>query len=198
MSERSDLIVPLAELPATRDVQLGAGFVENAIGTMAVRSVLERPSGDPQIGSAHGKIELYLGSPGVFARGTLHGTMELACSRCIEPVQIQIEDDMMVSFLPTADVPTDNPTDNDPIDQAVDPSDTNDVDLFGYDGDEIDLTDLFRERLILAVPYAPLCSAECKGLCSACGNNLNTGECGCDRTPLDPRLAPLRDLVLKE
>ena len=191
MAERKDLTVRLAELPVSRDVQLGTAFVESAIGSMPMRTVLEREPGDDGIGEAAIKVELYQGTPGVFVRGTLRGSLEVGCSRCIEAVRIPVDDDIMVSFLPAADVPSDD-------DEADEEPAEDDVDLFPYEGEEINLTDLFRERLILAVPYAPLCQAECKGLCTACGNNLNAGECGCDRVPIDPRLAPLRDIVLKE
>ncbi len=43
----------------------------------------------------------------------------------------------------------------------------------------IDLTDKIREDIILALPYKPLCSEECRGLCPTCGVNLNSGSCDC-------------------
>jgi uncharacterized protein len=43
----------------------------------------------------------------------------------------------------------------------------------------IDLTDKIREDIILALPYKPLCSEECRGLCPGCGMNLNQGSCDC-------------------
>ena len=42
---------------------------------------------------------------------------------------------------------------------------TEDLDLFPFDGDKIDLEPLFREQFVLAIPYAPLCREDCKGLC---------------------------------
>ena len=43
----------------------------------------------------------------------------------------------------------------------------------------IDLTDKIREDIILALPYKPLCSEGCRGLCPICGINLNQGSCDC-------------------
>ena len=40
-----------------------------------------------------------------------------------------------------------------------------------------------------------LCREDCKGLCPKCGRNLNEGDCGCDRTEIDPRLAKLKQLL---
>jgi uncharacterized protein len=47
-------------------------------------------------------------------------------------------------------------------------------------GDEtIDLTPSVREDIILSLPMKRLCSPECKGLCPACGQDLNVSSCTC-------------------
>ncbi len=43
----------------------------------------------------------------------------------------------------------------------------------------VDLTPDLRECIILTLPNHPLCRAECLGLCSQCGADLNRGPCGC-------------------
>ena len=43
-----------------------------------------------------------------------------------------------------------------------------------------DLTNALREAIILDLPAYPRCSESCKGLCGACGTNLNDSECSCD------------------
>jgi len=48
-----------------------------------------------------------------------------------------------------------------------------------YVEDEIDLLPLVRDTVLLAIPLAPLCRPDCKGLCPDCGANLNTGTCTC-------------------
>jgi uncharacterized protein len=63
-----------------------------------------------------------------------------------------------------------------------------------YSGDEIDLSELLRESLLLELPMRPLCSDDCVGLCSVCGKNLNQGPCGCVHDDVDPRWAVLKDL----
>ena len=57
--------------------------------------------------------------------------------------------------------------------------------------DLIDITELVRDILIASQPIQSLCKADCKGLCPVCGQNLNDGECNCERLNVDPRLAPL-------
>lgn len=44
---------------------------------------------------------------------------------------------------------------------------------------EIDLSDMVREEIILHFPTISLCSASCKGLCDRCGTNLNEKICSC-------------------
>jgi uncharacterized protein len=41
------------------------------------------------------------------------------------------------------------------------------------DGDVLDLKSWARDALVLALPVRILCTAECRGLCSVCGINLN-------------------------
>lgn len=43
-------------------------------------------------------------------------------------------------------------------------------------------------------PMKVLCKDGCKGICTVCGCNLNEGECNCDRTVLDPRMAKIKDI----
>jgi uncharacterized protein len=51
-----------------------------------------------------------------------------------------------------------------------------------HDGRQLDLREEIRESLLLELPMAPLCRADCRGLCLACGANLNEGPCGCARS----------------
>lgn len=44
---------------------------------------------------------------------------------------------------------------------------------------EVDIEDPMREEIILALPVRRLCHKGCRGLCSHCGANLNTGTCQC-------------------
>jgi uncharacterized protein len=56
----------------------------------------------------------------------------------------------------------------------------------------LDITELVRQHLVLAVPMAPLCRPDCRGLCPTCGADRNEGDCGCSADAVDPRLEALR------
>jgi uncharacterized protein len=64
--------------------------------------------------------------------------------------------------------------------------------------EQLDLRSWARDALALALPAQIVCSAECRGLCPVCGENLNRAgaEHGHEREP-DPRWAALRELRLE-
>jgi uncharacterized protein len=60
---------------------------------------------------------------------------------------------------------------------------------------ELDFTARVREAIIFNLPVKPLCRPDCRGLCPACGQNLNARECACRREASDPRWDGLRRLM---
>ena len=66
------------------------------------------------------------------------------------------------------------------------------------DDQQLDLRAWARDALALALPAQIVCSADCLGLCSVCGENLNLAgpEHAHEREP-DPRWAALRELKLE-
>jgi uncharacterized protein len=181
--------VRLHELPCRRSVELSNELVRQAVSGLPLRAALERADDDPDAGRANADLELVAEGLSVFARGWLEGWVEVACSRCVGTVRLPFRERVQVTFLPRQQVPRDLALDySDEIEVTED-----DVDLYPYDDDEVDLEPLLREQVILAVPFAPLCREDCKGLCTQCGVDLNQTNCGCERS-IDPRLAALKDL----
>ena len=64
-----------------------------------------------------------------------------------------------------------------------------------YEGDVIDLDEILREQIVLALPMYPRCKEDCRGLCPVCGVDLNQETCDCQREDVDPRLAILKTLT---
>ena len=62
------------------------------------------------------------------------------------------------------------------------------------DGYNLDVDQLVHDEALLVWPERILCTEDCKGLCPACGQNLNDGSCDCERTDLDPRMAKILDI----
>lgn len=61
-----------------------------------------------------------------------------------------------------------------------------------------EIDDLVREAVILSVPFKPLCSENCKGLCPVCGTDLNRSACSCAKKDVDPRWDQLRGFLKKK
>ncbi|NLM45617.1 MAG: DUF177 domain-containing protein [Firmicutes bacterium] len=57
---------------------------------------------------------------------------------------------------------------------------------------EIDLARVIAELFLTALPLKPLCKEGCRGLCPACGTDLNEKQCDCPAEDMDPRLAVLK------
>ena len=64
--------------------------------------------------------------------------------------------------------------------------------LFRSLGDDLTLDPepLVRDAIALELPFAPLCSPTCLGLCPRCGGDRNRSECTCSED-IDPRWAAL-------
>ncbi len=60
----------------------------------------------------------------------------------------------------------------------------------------VDLFPVIVETVLVSLPMKVLCHEECKGICSACGQNLNEKSCDCDLEYTDPRLEKL-DMFFK-
>ncbi|VGO20581.1 YceD family protein [Pontiella sulfatireligans] len=110
--------------------------------------------GDPFVRKAGDvQYELYAQrvSDELVVRGTLAVEMELRCARCSEFFSTTVT---VSDFLRAYSAP---------------------------DGtDSVDITEDFREEILLHVSGFSVCSDECKGVCAQCGADLNKGACSCE------------------
>jgi uncharacterized protein len=118
--------------------------------------------------------------------GTLQTVLELDCSRCLEGFAVPVDARFDLLYVPAATAPVDGE------EREVE---EDDLDMAYYRDGVIDLADVVREQLYLALPMKPLCQEGCRGLCPECGTNLNSGACSCTHAWEDPRLAPLKALA---
>ncbi|MGE0398935.1 MAG: DUF177 domain-containing protein [Kofleriaceae bacterium] len=194
MAKLPPFAVRLVDLPTHRKFDVGPQLVSEWLRGMPMRDALGAPADDPDAGHGHADLELYSEGSHVFASGTFKGELTVACSRCVEPVKLPIDERLMVTFMPKHEMPAED--DEAPAPDAEGPEvPAEDLDLFPYEGEHVDLEPLFREQFVLAVPYAPLCREDCKGLCPQCGIDRNSATCACEK-PIDPRLAALKNLKL--
>ena len=65
-----------------------------------------------------------------------------------------------------------------------------------YDGGGLELEDILREQVLLALPMQRVCSETCKGICPVCGKNRNETTCDCKTVGTDDRWGALRNLEI--
>ncbi len=129
------------------------------------------------------RMEYYRSGQELFFQGHICGQLVGHCARCLESYPFQLDTDFSLVLVPRAEA---GETDREPL--------ADEVDLSTYEGDEVDLSPLVREQIILALPTRPLCKESCQGLCPNCGTNRNLERCQCADSTGDPRLAALRNL----
>ena len=102
-------------------------------------------------------------------RGRLGTRLEARCDRCLDSVAIPIEQEFDLFYRPVSTIAREE--------EVELPEDELGVGFFSGDG--IELADVVTEQVILSVPMKVVCQTDCRGLCPACGANLNFERCGC-------------------
>jgi uncharacterized protein len=110
---------------------------------------------------------------GILVSGPVSGRMQLRCARCLRPFEEDLRLEVEELFAPDAS--------------------EDDDDRYPLHDDTADLAPMVRDAVVLALPFSPLCRADCLGLCERCGGDRNLGECTCAE-PVDPRWAQLQDI----
>jgi uncharacterized protein len=105
----------------------------------------------------------------VHASGRVKAEPELECSRCLTRFKYSIDSEFSIDVSPVA-----------AIGQMPEHELTGgELETEFYEGDELEPAELVKEQLVISMPMVPLHSPDCKGLCQACGADLNKGDCGC-------------------
>ena len=60
---------------------------------------------------------------------------------------------------------------------------------------DLNLDELLRQSIFVALPLKPLCRDDCQGLCPHCGQRLSEGPCACQPENINPRMAVLQRLL---
>jgi uncharacterized protein len=98
-------------------------------------------------GVLRGPIRLMHITDGVLVEGDFSAEVSLPCSRCLEPVTVTLEISLEEDFVPTVDVITG---------QAIRPEEE-DMALWIDEHHLLDLTEVLRQDVLLAVPVHVLC-----------------------------------------
>jgi DUF177 domain-containing protein len=121
----------------------------------------------------------------VFVNGHVDTRAQVDCDRCLQPVVLPVSADFALEYI------------TGPQYEASAAAELTEAELSVsvFDGEAIDVDEIVKEQILLAVPTRTLCREECKGICPECGIDRNTGECKCVANDIDPRWAALKDLT---
>lgn len=114
---------------------------------------------------------------GVLVTAAVRAPIAAECGRCLTPIEDTVEADLQELF-------------------AYEPPEAADdeAELPLVDGDYLDLRDVVRDAVVLALPLNPVCAEDCEGLCSGCGVAWSTLPADHNHDTIDPRWASLADV----
>jgi uncharacterized protein len=163
-----------------------SGLIQEGIGATReydIEAALEVSGSTPE--PVRGRVELLRTKTGVLVRANLEVVEPEVCSRCLNPLAEVVRIEFEEEFQATVDVSTGRPV-----------SERLDGDDFLIDSNHmLDLTEAVRQYREASSAMQPLCRPDCKGLCPGCGHDLNQGDCDCDNSAVDIRLAGLASLL---
>ena len=116
--------------------------------------------------------------------GRVNVMVSLTCSRCLTCYETGIASDFTRVF-------SRETTEKTLLEDEIELSEQDFVSV--YTSDEIDMNSEIEEQIALEIPFRPLCSDECKGLCPECGTDLNYASCSCASQQFNFKFSALKD-----
>ena len=126
--------------------------------------------------------EIYNNGQTLTLEARVTGKMITECARCLSDVHVDVDFDIE-EYLAR--------------DDGSERKD-DEEDMILFDGHEVELDDIIRDRFLMNLSGKYLCRVDCKGLCPVCGHNLNEGDCGCEKDYIDPRWQALADIMKRQ
>lgn len=121
----------------------------------------------------------------VFVKGQIKTRAAVECDRCLKQVELPIEAAFELEYVTGQTYES----------TAAAELTEDDLSVSVFDGEAIDVDEIVKEQILLAVPTRMLCRDDCKGICPECGIDKNTGDCACGTDDVDPRWAALKNLT---
>ena len=104
--------------------------------------------------------------------GIARFTAEINCAICGEKFVKEYQEPIKLEFLHQAPI----------VSSKTLQLSCDEVSRCYFQGEVLDLLPVLHDTILLALPLAPTCQTECKGICPGCGVNLNLETCQCAKT----------------
>jgi uncharacterized protein len=162
----------LEQRPVRFKVDIPAGEIE-----------YDRNTTQTSVLHAEGSAQLLSHSLGeIRVQGNLTVTVEATCDRCLEAATFPIDNRFDLVYLPAGQ----SSAEDDEIDQGG-------IEVGYYEGNGLELEDMLREVVLLALPMQIFCSEAFKVICPVCGVNRNQRDCYGQAKAVDDRWSQLKD-----
>src|SRR5579872_3907954 len=136
---------------------------------------------------AAGVAELLAHTGGeVRIQGRYGVVLQAQCDRCLKQAQFPLEKSFDLFYRPMSFIARDEEVE---IDEG-------EAEIGFYENGGLELEDILREQVLLALPMQRVCSDVCQGICPVCGKNRNETPCDCKIESADDRWGALRKLEL--
>ncbi|HUI57801.1 MAG TPA: DUF177 domain-containing protein [Bryobacteraceae bacterium] len=112
--------------------------------------------------------------------------MNAPCDRCLGDARYPLDAGFDLFYRPMSVIARDEEVE---IDEG-------EAQLGFYENGGLELEDILREQVLLALPMQRVCSEGCKGICPVCGRNRNEADCDCRIERVDDRWGALRKLEI--
>ena len=165
---RDGLEVAFANSMARADNLGGSGIVADITEAPAARLKLVPLAGDA-----------------VRVSGYFKAGLTLVCGRCLRANPFKVAGSLDVVFQLQPALPA--------AEEEIMLS-SGDLEVYFYDGLELDLGEMLNSEISLLLPLAPICETECLATCARCGKMLTSAECDCKGSAPDPRWGKLAGL----
>jgi len=119
-------------------------------------------------------------------RGRYSVEMTAECDRCLGRARFPLNAGFDLFYRPMSFIARDEEVE---IDEG-------EAEIGFYEDGGIELEEILREQVLLALPMQRVCSSVCKGICPVCGKNRNETECDCKIENIDDRWGALRNLEI--
>ncbi|HEX4999328.1 MAG TPA: DUF177 domain-containing protein [Terriglobia bacterium] len=147
------------------------------------------PEGVRQVGPLAWKLGAEKAGDEIRITGSIETVIDTTCSRCLEPARVNVARSFDLFFLER-----DRQMFDEDVEVELGEEDTRTA---FFSGTELQIADILREQVLLALPMKALCALDCKGLCPECGANLNVNACGCARERFSPHMDQLLEIKRK-
>jgi len=136
---------------------------------------------------AAGSAELLAHSEGELRiQGRYTVEMAAQCDRCLGGARFPLDSGFDLFYRPTSFIAREEEVE---IDEG-------EAEIGFYEHGGIELEEILREQVLLALPMQRVCNDACKGICPVCGRNRNETTCDCSMENTDDRWGALRNLEL--